>query len=161
MILYTKTFPLGKGVSFSHYLDILDEKNFSPFTLLIKRMPKTKKVLIEVVFTNIAALGVLSSSFVIGGVLFSEVTIEHSERRNFILQASIGMGNLLMSFFYIVLSTFFLLFILFETVINNMSWENVFIMLLILAVILYPLIFTYLREIKFLDRIGSLGSDIV
>lgn len=161
MILYTKTFPLGKGISFSHYIDILDKESFSPFTLLIKKIPRTKKVLVEVVLTNLAPIwGWLGSGYVAGGVLFNEITIEYSERRNFILQASIGKANLLWSIFYFVLSAFFLLFMLFGIVINSISLENVLIMLLIPAVILYPLMSNYLREIRFLDRIGSLGSDM-
>jgi hypothetical protein len=161
MILYTKTFPLGKGISFSHYINILDEKNFPPFTLLITKIPKTKKVHIEIVFTNTAGLGIyLVGGFVGGQVLFNELTIEHSERGSFVLQASIGRWNLFLSLCYIVFSTFFLLFIFFAIVIFGMSLENVLFMLLIPAVTLYPLISTYLREIKFLDRIGSLGSDI-
>jgi hypothetical protein len=48
---------------------------------------------------------------------------------------------------------------LFEAVINK-SLENLLFMLAAFSVTLFPWISTYLREIKFLDRIGSLGSDI-
>jgi hypothetical protein len=161
MKLYIKKFPLGKGISFTHYIDILDEKNFSPFTLLIKRVPKTKKVLIEVVLTDVTTTwGMLGSGFVMGGVLFNEITIEYSERGSFILQASVASGNLLLSFFYIVSFAFFLFFILFELVINNLPLGNLVMMLLAFAVGLYPVICTYLRQIRFLDRIGSLGSEM-
>jgi hypothetical protein len=158
MILYTKTFPLGKGISFARYINILDENSFPPFTLLIKKTPGTKKALIEVVLTAPPFIW-SSSGFIVRGVLFNEITIEYLERRSFILKASVGVGNLIMSFFYIVFSGFLLSFMLFEAVINK-SVENFLFMLVAFSVTLYPWISTYLREIKFLDRIGSLGSEM-
>jgi hypothetical protein len=159
LCLYKRTFVLKKGLSYSRYIKNLGEKIFSPYTLLIERVPKTQKVHIEVELTDFMAIWPWGSPSAFGGVLFSKATIEFSGKRDFILQASIGISNLLMLFFYILLSSFFLLFIIFEAVARNMSLENVLILLLILAIILYPLIFTSLREIKFLNRIGFLGSD--
>ncbi len=157
MILYTKTFSLGKGMTFSRYIEILDKKNFSPYALLIERVPKTKNVHIEIVLADITALWRWGNSIISGGLLFSDATIEHSGRRDFILQASIGIGNVLAFLFYILFSAIFLLFMIFEIIAKNISIAAIFFLLLIF--VLYPWISTYLREMQILDRIGSLASD--
>jgi len=160
MILYRRTFPLKKGVSFSHYLEVLDHMNFSPYTLVIERIARTKEAYLETILTDYGSLGWTNGGFVIGGVLFSKATIKYLGKGDFILEASIGTGNLLMLSFYALFSVFSLLVIFFITLTRNLPLENMFIVLFILFIILYPFISKYFNEIKFLDRIGSLGSDI-
>ena len=52
MLLYKKTFPLGKGTSASRYIKSLDEKSFPPYTLLISEIPGAKNYHIEIILTD-------------------------------------------------------------------------------------------------------------
>jgi hypothetical protein len=125
---------------------------------LIERVPFTEDVHVEIVLTDIMALGRFGSSGLFGEMLFNEATITYAGEKDFTLRASVGLGNLLLLSFYIVLSVFFLLSIISIIITRNMPLANIFFSLLP-AIVLYPMVSKYFREKKFLDRIGSIGSD--
>ncbi len=157
--LYKRTFPLKKGLTFTRYLEILDEQNFSPYTVIINKISRNKsnmKIVITDYFTMMR-LG-WSSGGAVGDVLFSEAIIKKSGEKAFTIEASVGTGNLITIFFYAVLSIVFFVGILYIVVIKNLPLQNALVAPLILALVLYPLMSTYFRDRNLLNIIGSLGS---
>ena len=161
MILYTKTFPLGKGVSFSRYIKALVEQNFSPYTLIIKEIPGTENYRIEIVLTDlVVGLWSIGAHF-INGTLFSECTIQYSkDAREFTLQASVSGGNMFLILLAGVPIIFLLLFVFFMIFTEGMSLDNIFVFLIIMIVILAPLTSTYIRDKNRLRNIGSLAMEL-
>ena len=162
MILYEKKFRLSNGVSFSRYIKTLDELNFSPYTLLISEMPGTKDYRIEIEITDLTKLFWNWHNVFGGGVLFNECTVKHSKGEQFFtLQASIGTGNFLMALIFAVFSLLFLLVILSTTITKGVSsFRDLFMAIIVALVLSAPATFTYIREKKLLDRIGTIGSQL-
>src|SRR6266498_3374325 len=95
MILYKKTFSLGKDISFSHYITALGKKKFPSYYLRIEKIPSTTNYHGTLVFTLPNWGWRLRGPF-IDGVLLRECTIQYSEgERHFTLQASPDTRNLL------------------------------------------------------------------
>ena len=161
MILYEKKFRLSNNVSFSHYIKSLDEMNFSPYTLLISEIPFTNDFRIEIEITNFITGYWGWHNVFSGGILFNECIVKHSKGDKFFtLQGSIGTGNFLLVIFYIVIPLLFFCSILSMMFTKGTSIGNLFIAILVAAVLSGPAILTYIREKKFLDRIGSIGSEL-
>jgi hypothetical protein len=161
MILYEKKFQLNSGVSFSHYIKSLDEMGFSPYILLISDIPYTTNFHIEVVITYPINLWGFHNVFS-GGVLFSECTVKHSIGENFFtLQGAVGMANLFIGLFYIVLSLFIIIMTFSSTSASGTFSPGAFIFFTILSFLpLLPVLSTYRREKRLLDRIGTVASEL-
>jgi hypothetical protein len=160
MILYKEDFPLGKDVPFSRYIETLDEKNFSPYTLLIKELPGTENYHIEIILTDLLGLWRIGSYF-INGALFDDGIIQYSKGAGeFTLQASIGRGNLFSALLSLIPALFLLLFVFFMIFTKRMSLDNILVFLIIMIVILAPLISTYIRDRNLLKKIGSLALEL-
>lgn len=158
MILYTKTFTLGKGIRFSSYIKSLGEQNFSPYTLLIEEIAGTENYRIEIVLTDLMALRCIDNTFP-NAILFSECIIQYSKgAREFTLQASIGAGPLFVVSLYVILICL-TLSITFLALTKGIS-RDLFVFVIIIIAISAPLTSAYMRGKKFLGKIGSLAVEL-
>jgi hypothetical protein len=159
MILYKKKFQLGSGVLFSDYIRSLDKIHFPPYTLLIRKMPASKDLQMEIAFTSpINPWGRLSSFD--GQVLLKECTIKYLQGENsFVLQASTGTGNFLKALFFIG-KVLFLLFMILSVMIFKDIYGDIFIFIFIILLFSPPSPLAYFRERSLLDRIGSIASEL-
>ena len=161
MILYEKKFRLGNGVSFLHYIKSLDELGFSPYTLLISEIPYTTDFHIEVVITYPVNLWGFHNVFS-GGVLLSENKVKHSMGEGFFtIQGAAGTMNFLICLFYIALPLF-AFFMSLSSIFGGgtFSLGTLLFFIILSSLPLVPVITTYRREKKLLDRIGSIASEL-
>lgn len=94
MILYKKVFPLGKGVSFSLYINTLRRKYFPNYVLTIDNISSTENYRVQIFFTAPLWRWGLANAF-LEGVLLKECTIQYSNGENHLtLEASPKTGNL-------------------------------------------------------------------
>jgi hypothetical protein len=159
MILYEKKFRLGDGVSLSRYINALDSMNFPPYTLLIHKIPGTNDFRIEILITRPVNLWGGNKSSTIR-VLLNECTVKQlNEEEFFVLQASAETGNLLMALFFVLTLVALFLMILLTTT-TKAEHRELFTFIFIIMLVLAPSRLTYFRERKFLDRIGSIASEL-
>jgi hypothetical protein len=157
MYLYKKTFPLGKGMTFSDYIKALDEAAFTPFVLLINKIPSTQNYHIEI---TTAMLVALYGPHPFSGFLFNECVIEYTEgQREFTLNASISLSNILLTIFYGLMALFIIGLAIWSAMTVGISTRGFFILMIVSAVILMPVRLAYLREIRMLKAIGSITME--
>src|ERR1043165_3660533 len=111
MILYKKTFPLGKGTSFWDYITALRKAYFPNFVLTVDKIPSTENYRVLIFF--IASYWRMSwRNGYYERVLLKECTIQYSEgERYFTLQAWPRVGNLLFASVQILFAVAFFGFI--------------------------------------------------
>ncbi|HEX6271063.1 MAG TPA: hypothetical protein VFZ43_12565 [Anaerolineales bacterium] len=158
MILYKKVFPLGKGVSFSLYINTLRRKYFPHYVLTIDNISSTENYRVQIFFTAPLWRWGLANAF-LEGVLLKECTIQYSNGENHLtLEASPKTGNLFITSSYVITAILFFVFAIFMIATNGgMSFNNILGFVIIIIVFLAPLASTYLRGKKLLDKVGSIG----
>ena len=161
MILYKRSFPLGKGVSFSSYIKAVEKKRFPHYYMRLEKILST---------TNYHATIIFTASYWRSGwrngyyerILLKECTIQHSKDEGyFTLQASSKVGNLLFASLQILFTIAFFGFMIFTIVANGgMSLNNIFGFAIVTIFMLAPLILTYIQDKNLLDKVGSLGIQL-
>src|SRR5687768_16921071 len=160
MILYKKSFPLGEGISFSGYIKALEKKRFPNYYLRIEKIPSTTNYHATMVFTVPNWEWGLRGPF-IDGVLLKDCTIQYSEgERHFTLQASPKAMNLFFASFQVIFSVFFVVVFSIITIKDTMSLNEMFIFAIAVIFFLTPSTSIYLQDKKFLDKVGSLGTEL-
>jgi hypothetical protein len=161
MILYKKVFPLDEGISFSDYINALRKEHFPNFVLTIDRIPPTENYRAEIFFTAPLWKWGVANAFP-EGVLLRECIIQYpKEERYFTLQASPKTGNLVFVLFQSILALMFFVFgLLMAVTKDSMSLNDMFIFVIITILILAPSVSIYIRDANFLDKIGSLGTEL-
>ena len=161
MILYKKTFPLDKDVSFLDYITVLRKKYFPKYVVTIDKIPSTEDYQAQLFFTAPLWRWGLANAF-LDGVLLNKCKIQYFKDENVLtLEASPKTGNLFYASFYIMASVMMLTFALFMMLDKDtFSSNNILILALITILLLAPLISIYLRDKNLLDKIGSLGTEI-
>jgi len=161
MILYKKVFPLSKGISFLDYITVLRKMYFPNFVLTIDKIPLTENFRARIFFTAPLWKWGFANGFR-EGILLKECVIQSSkDERHFTLQASVIGWDLIASF-YIILPVLLFIFFLFFTITNKdtLSFNNLFYFVIFIVILSAPSTSTYLRDKKFLDKIGSIGTDL-
>jgi hypothetical protein len=162
MILYKKVFPLSKGISFLDYITVLRKMYFPNFVLTIDKIPLTENFRARIFFTAPLWKWGFANGFR-EGILLKECVIQSSkDERHFTLQASVIGWDLLIASFYIILPVLLFIFFLFFTITNKdtLSFNNLFYFVIFIVILSAPSTSTYLRDKKFLDKIGSIGTDL-
>ena len=161
MILYKKTFPLSKDISFFQYITALRKAYFPNFVITIDKMPPTENYLAQIFFTAPLWRWGLASSFR-DGVYLKKCTIQYFKDEGFIiLQASPTTGNLFVALFYVISAILLFVFVLFTIDSNNiMSFNNIVTLAGITVLFLSPSILIYLRDKNLLDKVGSIGKEL-
>jgi hypothetical protein len=156
MILYERTFFLKKRLSFPHYMKILDQESFPPYTLLINKTDRPDRCEIGIMVND----GIMSGRMFMGGVLFNKCKIQYFKSEgSYTLSATVGFVNVVMSSVYLIMS--FLMFLLgFFILITSESPGQALFPWACILVFLVPLISIYRLQKGLLDKIGFLGSDI-
>ncbi len=159
MLIYKKRFSLGKGLSFSSYIQKLDEIHFSHYTLIIEKIPATENYRLEMVFIfPIGQLGVVTFP---GGTLINDCKIKYSNNENeFTLLGSIGTSNLVWTLFLSLPAVLAVSSMLFITFTKGISLVLIIVFAIVAILSLTSVTSTYFREKKLLDRIGSLGMEL-
>ncbi len=161
MVLYKKDFLLGKGASFSSYIKAVEKKRFTNYYLRLEKIPSTENYRAEIVSTIPIWRWGWDSSF-IERVLLKDCTILYSKgERYFTLQASPRTGNLFFASFSVIFA--FLSFVfgfIFMATSDSMSLNNILAFAIVVILGLAPPISIYLRDKKFLDKLGSLGTEL-
>jgi len=161
MVLYKKDFLLGKGVSFSSYIKAVEKKRFPNYYLRIEKIPSTTNYHATMVFTLRNWEWSLRGSF-IDGVLLKDCTIQHSEgEKHFTIQASARTANLFFASSMVICAIFLFVFGLIMMATNNsVSLNDISILTIVIIFMLVPSTSIYLQDKNFLDRVGSLGTEI-
>jgi hypothetical protein len=157
MILYERTFSLGKGLSFSRYIKNLDHESFPPYTLLISKTDDPDRCDIEIVMSDAT---MSANVMFMRGILFNKCIVQYfKSERVYTISASAGSGNVIMSSVYVIIA--FLMFLLgfFILIIGEVPGQA-FYPWAFTVVFIGPLISTYRLQKGLLDKIGFLGSDI-
>lgn len=159
IILYQKDFPLGEGVSFSGFINSLDEKYFTNYSVIIDKTSSKNKYRIELV-TNIPIWQWTTDNVFIGKVLLSEGEILHSAgSQHFTILAWAKGWNLFNVLFYVVMAIFLLVVGLYAMIPQH-NITDLIPLLIIIVVMLAPATSVYLRDRDILNRIGSLGQQL-
>ena len=160
MILYKKDFPLGNDVSFLQYITALRKAYFPNFVVTIDKILSTENYQAQIFFTAPLWKWGLANAFR-EGVLLKECTIYSNDEKHFTIQASAKTVNLFIASSYVIGAILLFIFALFMIVTKNtMSFNNITALMLVTIVILAPVISVYLRDKKFLDKVGSLETEI-
>jgi hypothetical protein len=161
MILYKKDFPLGEDVSFSSYIKALGKKHFPNYYLRIEKIPSTTNYHATMVFTVPNWEWGLRGPF-IDGILLKECTIEYSEgEKHFTIQASARTANLLVASAMVILAIFLFVLVLFMMATNDrVSLNDISILTIAIIFFLVPSTLIYIQDKNFLDKVGSLGTEL-
>lgn len=162
MILYRKTFPLGKGVSFAQYIKALEDALIPGFAFAIEETSSPEKYRAQLIYFYTLGHSGWRTGFTFGGVLLSECEILHSEGRDsFILQSSPTGINLFLSLAYLTLASLLLVVSLAALIYyNTMTFQNVGMLLLVVAVLSFPSIDLYRHDKKLLNKLGAIGMEL-
>jgi hypothetical protein len=161
MVLYKKVFPLGKGISFSDYMNAIKKKNFPNYVLTIDKIPSTENYRAQIFFTAPLWEWGLANALP-EGVLLRECAIQYSKGDTyFTLHASAKLVNLFFASIYVLLAILMFSFAVFMIGTNgSMSLNNIFGFVIIIILMLAPPVLIYLRDKKLLDKVGSLGTEL-
>jgi hypothetical protein len=160
MMLYERTFPLKKGLSFSRYIKNLDQESFPPYTLLINEIDHLERCEMEIMINDVVLLQGSANAMFMRGVLFKKCIIQYlKDERSYTLSAFVGFGNKFASLVWIIMAALMFVLGLF-IFIGSKSPGQALVPWVCMLIFLAPLISTYRMEKSLLDKIGFLGSDI-
>ena len=162
MVLYRKVFPLGKGVSFVHYINSLEKANFPNCAFVIEKIEDREHYRAEVVWTASLFQRRGPRSFFFGGILLSECEIFYSKgERNFTLQASPSLGNQIMISLFIFIAALFWGIALYSFFADSGIYHNQSLLIVgVMALFLFEPTSVYLQDRKLLGKIGSIAMQI-
>lgn len=112
IVLYKKSFPLRKGLTFSRYMKILDEMDFSPYVFTIEEVPLFGYYLLDLIYFPLAVFPPFSDF-----ILLNKCTIRYSKDSQ---EVSLEAGASLQPFFIfagyfaMLIFTIFMIFIVFH-----------------------------------------------
>lgn len=161
MILYKKTFPLGKGVTFFQYITALRKRYFPNFVITIDKIPSTENYRVQIFFVAPLWKWGWANSFR-DGVLLRECTIQYSNgERYFTFQVSAKPVNLFIASFQVLSAILIFVFSIFMMISKNtMSLDQLFILAIVTTFLLAPSAFIYRRDKKLLDKVGAIGKEL-
>lgn len=162
MILYRKTFPLGKGVSFAQYIKALEDALIPGFAFAIEKTSSPEKYRAQLIYFYTLGHSGWRTGFTFGGVLLSECEILHSEGGDsFILQSSPTGINQFMFFSYLIAaSVVFISGLVAFISYNTITFQNMALLLLGTIVLSVPSIDLYRYDSKLLNKIGAIGMEL-
>jgi len=162
MILYKKAFPLGKDISFFHFMTALRKGYFPNFVLTIDKISATENYQAQLFFTTPSFWRWGFANAFLDGVFLNKCTIQYLEDEEyFILQASPKRTNLYLASLYAIFAILFFVSAIFMIAINGgVSLNTIFGFAISIIIILAPLTLIYLRDKKFWDKVGSLATGI-
>ncbi|MFZ5902969.1 MAG: hypothetical protein ACOYZ8_05410 [Chloroflexota bacterium] len=159
MLLYKKQFPLGEGISFSRFIHELGEKAFPPYVLVVEKIPgKTKHELRPIFMYHPGQWGLFLFP---GGMFLNNCEIQSSRSGKEITLSGSSTGwSLFMALFYAVFSLSFLLLAIFAVITKGIPASDFLSMLIVAIFVILPVLETFIREKKLLDKIGLFGREI-
>ena len=160
MILYKKTFPLGKGISFFQYITAIRKSYFPNFVITLDKIPSTENYFAQIFFTAPLWRWGLANMFS-DGVFLGKCIIQYvKDEEYFILQASPKTWNVLIASMYVIFAFLFLSIVLSTTITTGIFTRDLFFLIVITIAWLTPLAFIYFRDKRLLNKMGSLAMEI-
>ena len=112
IVLYKKSFPLPKGLTFSRYMEILDEMDFSPYVFIIEEVPLFGYYLLDLIYFPLAVFPPFSDF-----ILLNKCTIRYSkDNQEVSLEAGASLQPIFIFalYFAMLILTIFMIFIEFH-----------------------------------------------
>jgi hypothetical protein len=160
MILYKRTFPLGKDISFFQYITAIRKSYFPNFVITLDKIPSTENYLAQIFFTAPLWRWGFANVF-LDGVFLRKCTIQYfKDRGYFVLQASPRTWNLLVVSAVVIFALLFLSFILFTIFTEGISPRDSFFVVVFIVAWLTPFLSIYFRDKRLLDKIGSMAMEL-
>lgn len=115
IVLYKKSFPLCKGLTFSRYMKILDELDFSPYAFLIKEVPLFGYYVLDLFFQHPIFPSFVPISPFSDFILLNKCTIRYSKDNQ---EVSLEAGASLQSIFIFAVYFAMLILMIFVTFVD-------------------------------------------